>query len=127
MQLSIVGTEQQIETDAVTFPDFWQLYPKRVAKKDAMRAWDRLKPDQQMQACVALMDWRTIWLQRGELQYVPNAAKWLNGERFEDEFPADFTRSQIKPASHQPFKQDEPTERAPMPDRLREMLKGMRR
>ncbi len=71
-----------------TFDDFWLLYPRHIARKDASRAWTRLRPEDQVAALVALVLWRKIWLKRGELDYVPHAATWLNAERWTDEPPA---------------------------------------
>jgi len=125
--MELVASNTFPEPNAVEFSDFWLLYPRRVARKAALQAWDKLKPAQQMQACVALMDWRTIWLQRGDVQFIPHAATWLNGERFDDELPADFVRSKAAPASHSAFKPDAPTAVAPMPDKLRVMLAELKR
>lgn len=70
------------------FEAFWKLYPKKKGRKDALKAWNKLKPDPEMQAVmiVALGKHRASrdWLKDGG-QYVPLAATWLNGERWEDE------------------------------------------
>lgn len=68
----------------VEFDDFWQKYPKKVAKKDAMKAWIKLNPESQQKAFEALPLHCKRW---DDPQYIPHAATWLNGERFEDELP----------------------------------------
>src|SRR6185369_6134585 len=70
-----------------TFDDVWLLYPKHVARKAAAHAWNRLKPEDQVAALVAAITWRRIWLKRGEIDFVPHAATWLNGERWTDDLP----------------------------------------
>lgn len=77
------------------FDRFWKLYPKKRGRKDALKAWHRLKPDDQLQDTLiaALGNHRLSrdWLKDGG-QYVPLAATWLNGERWADELaPASQT------------------------------------
>jgi len=72
-----------------SFADFWSLYPRRVARKDAERAWQRLSADERIDATIAISKWRAVWVARGEMQYVPHASSWLRGERWEDELPTD--------------------------------------
>ena len=68
------------------FDAFWALYPRRVAKADARRAWAKMKPSQQEAAAAALPEHVKYWGAVGtELQYIPYPASWLNGERYEDE------------------------------------------
>lgn len=67
------------------FDAFWALYPRKVAKADARKAWVRKKPDQQAAAIGALPDHVRYWAATGtESQYIPHPATWLNGERYED-------------------------------------------
>lgn len=70
------------------FDQFWQAYPKRVAKKPARRAWDKLHVDNDLLAKIlAALAWqkRTDDWQRDGGRYIPNPATWLNGGRWEDE------------------------------------------
>lgn len=70
------------------FDQFWQAYPKRVAKKPARRAWDKLHVDIDLLAKIlAALAWqkRTDDWQRDGGRYIPNPATWLNGGRWEDE------------------------------------------
>lgn len=66
------------------FNDFWAIYPKKVAKKDAEKAWNRLTEAQKATALEALPAHAQRW---DDPQYMPHAATWLNGERFDDELP----------------------------------------
>lgn len=69
------------------FDDFWAAWPKRVAKKDARRAWDKLNAAAKLAVMVALPKHIKKWQQESTPQnYIPHPATWLNGERWEDEF-----------------------------------------
>ena len=72
---------------SIEFSDFWGMYPRRVAKKDARKAWDKISPKLHTQIITALFEWSRIWKDRGEIEYIPYPASWLNGERWEDEYP----------------------------------------
>lgn len=74
--------------DPAAFDAFWLLYPKKVGKDDAQRAWQGKKPDPETQrkilagvrALMAQPDW-----DRENRKFVPNPATFLNGRRWEDE------------------------------------------
>lgn len=69
-----------------TFDTFWAIWPKREAKKDALRAWAKLRPDQQTAAIKALPAHVQRWRSEGRARnHIPHPATWLNGERWEDE------------------------------------------
>lgn len=68
------------------FDAFWELYPRKVAKADARKAWKRRKPEEQGRAILALHHHAVYWAATGtEPQYIPHPATWLNGERYDDE------------------------------------------
>ena len=68
------------------FDTFYKAYPKKKCKKDAKKAWAKIKMTQELfdeiltalEKTKASREWRDI-------QYVPYPATWLNGERWEDE------------------------------------------
>ena len=68
------------------FDEFWSLYPRKIAKATARKAWAKLSPEQQLMAAKAIdthcQYWRT---KETPLEYIPYASSWLNGERYEDE------------------------------------------
>ena len=65
------------------FEKFWSAYPKKVAKKDALRAWSRIRESLYPVIMSALEKHKTS--QQWQRGYIPHAATWLNGERWEDE------------------------------------------
>ena len=67
---------------------FWALYPKKVDKANAIRAWNRLKADRKLmgimsaalKAQMATEEWR-----RDNGRAIPYPSTWLNNRRWEDE------------------------------------------
>jgi hypothetical protein len=118
-ELRAVARENEIP-DA--FSDFWLLYPRRVARKDARKAWDRIPDSLHARIFTALVDWRVIWRDK-DVEYLPYPATWLNGERWEDEVPAEYKRSNL---SHVPVAPAAPSARTPLPDHVRSLLAKLR-
>lgn len=66
------------------FNVFWKQYPKKVAKPYALKVWKKINPsDELLQKMLAAIN--TQGLRNKDIQFVPNPATWLNGERWEDE------------------------------------------
>ena len=69
------------------FEVFWKLYPNKKSKKDARKAWEKLKPSAELRQTLmtALGSHRVSrdWT-KDDGQYVPMASTWLNGERWTD-------------------------------------------
>lgn len=72
---------------AEAFEVFWKLYPNKKSKKDARKAWEKLKPSAELRQALmtALGNHRVSrdWT-KDDGQYVPMASTWLNGERWTD-------------------------------------------
>lgn len=110
--------------DKILFTDFWTLYPKRMARRDAERAWSKIDAAEHPAILLALVAWRRVWRQRDDDQYIPYPASWLRGERWTDELPVEYTRSH---ASHAPAKLPEEGERrGEMPEAVRALLAKIR-
>jgi len=71
-----------------TFADFWKAYPRKVAKKAALKAWTRaLREGATPEAILdALARWRRSGQFPTDMQYVPHPTTWLNQGRWEDEY-----------------------------------------
>lgn len=68
------------------FDEFWSRYPRKVGKKAARRAWDRLDHDSRLAAIDAIDAHTQVWWKEGRSSAtIPHASTWLNGERWEDE------------------------------------------
>lgn len=84
--------------DSVAFDRFWALYPRKVGKSAAEKAWAKIKVTADLFDLMAkaLAAWTvsTDWTKDGG-QFIPHASTWLNGKRWEDELP--------QPAGAAPF------------------------
>jgi hypothetical protein len=68
------------------FDEFWYLYPRKIAKATAKKAWAKLSAEQQLMAAKAINTHCEYWKSKEtELEFIPHASSWLNGERYEDE------------------------------------------
>lgn len=71
-----------------SFNQFWAAYPKKTAKAQALKAWEKLKPDEELTAKILTsleqQKYSVQWT-KDSGQYIPYAATWLNGKRWEDE------------------------------------------
>lgn len=70
------------------FDRFWAVYPRRVAKREAQKAWRQIDPDDALteRICAAVEQARQSdqW-RRAEGRYVPHPATWLRRGGWEDE------------------------------------------
>ena len=67
------------------FDAFWELYPRKVAKPKAERAWRKVTDDGAVMAGLAC--WNAYWKSRDDPRFVPYPATWLNDERWNDDPP----------------------------------------
>ena len=67
------------------FDDFWQLWPRREGKANAVKAWQKaikkISEPELLEKARAYVTSPTV----PQTQFVPHAATWLNGERWNDE------------------------------------------
>ena len=123
--LRVIGNAVIDEDEQPTFAAFWLLWPKRVAKFEAERAWKRLSAADQIDALIGLVAWRQVWIRRGEMQYVPYASTWLHQQRWTDELPDQWASTSAH-ASHVEAKLPESGERSRMPDHVKAALAKLR-
>lgn len=75
------------KTPSIPFADFWVIYPRKVGKGAAEKAWAKVNPDPSLfeRICDALAEQRQseAWRKDGG-QFVPHPATWLNQQRWED-------------------------------------------
>ena len=82
------------ETDDLTYSDefeaFMRVYPKRVGKGAAWRAWKKLRPSKTLQRRMAeAVKAQSTWpdWQRDNGKYIPHPSTWINQARWDDEPP----------------------------------------
>lgn len=70
------------------FLNFWKEYPRKVAKQPALKAFIKLKPDDElfehMMSSLAKQRDSPSWKENGG-KFIPYPATWLNQKRWEDE------------------------------------------
>ena len=86
--------------ESAAFDTFWTAYPRHTNKKAAQQAFQKINPDADLLNIMlqSVSAWKLSqqWTKDGG-QYIPHAATWLNGRRWEDEVPkaAAFTGKQV--------------------------------
>jgi len=90
------------------FESFWKQYPRKVAKRAALGAFNRLTKDEQAQAVEAIEQHVAYWKLKGtEMDFIPHASTWLHQGRFEDIL--DMTPKEVKRPSLPWYSNDELT------------------
>jgi hypothetical protein len=79
--------KKKSETD-ICFDRFWAVYPRKVGKDAAWRAWQKRRPSEELtNTILAALAWQKQqdnWI-RESGRYVPNPATWINQGRWQDE------------------------------------------
>lgn len=71
-----------------SFESFWSEYPKKISKQAALKAWNKLSPDDMLlKNILSALEIQTKSEQwtKDKGKYIPYPASWLNGMRWEDE------------------------------------------
>jgi hypothetical protein len=80
--INITIKEPSIETSSKDFDKFWNLYPKKIAKADALKAWNKATKTKTAEKLLQL----TKAYAEGKLPdqtYIPYPASWLNKGLYE--------------------------------------------
>lgn len=76
-----------LPTDQIeAFERFWQEFPRKIAKAEARRAWiqtEKIRPTLDSLIVALRAQRNTLWVNT-QPQFIPHAATWLRGERWED-------------------------------------------
>jgi hypothetical protein len=90
------------------FEQFWQIYPRKIAKRAAQKAFDRLTKQEQSDALEAIEQHVAYWKLKGtEIDFICHATTWLNQGRWEDIL--DMTPKEVKRPSLPWYSNDELT------------------
>lgn len=77
---TLTVTEPSKESNG-QFDEFWHLYPRKVAKAKAEKAWRNLTKTDKKAALMSV----TTWPFSAETRFIPHAATWINQKRWEDD------------------------------------------
>ena len=81
------------------FLSFWEVYPKKLSKLNAMNAWAKITPtDDVVRRIVSDVTAKRNspdWIKDGG-QFIPHPATYLNGRRWEDMFEAPETKETLE-------------------------------
>lgn len=69
------------------FCAFWTRWPRKVARKEAEKAWHQEVTADDEPAIHAALDWQVPIFERRDPERIPHAATWLRGRRWDDEQP----------------------------------------
>ena len=69
------------------FESFWSIWPKRTAKADARRAWEKAVKKESPEVIIQAATEYARSPYKPERQFIPLPATWLNGERWADDLP----------------------------------------
>lgn len=89
--------EKKLKPTTEGFEEFWAAYPKKVAKADAEKAWDKIRPD--LETVLTALSWQRKsddWTKDGG-RYIQYPASYLNSKRYQDEKPK--PKSSFQPQS----------------------------
>ena len=90
------------------FDQFWQHYPRKIAKRAAQKAFDRLTKQEQSDAVEAIEQHVAYWKLKGtDMEFICHATTWLNQGRWEDIL--DMTPKEVKRPSLPWYSNDELT------------------
>lgn len=67
------------------FEDFWAAYPRKVGKGNARKAFAKALKNSSVEEIASGLNRQIEALSSKEQQFIPHAATWLNGERWNDE------------------------------------------
>ena len=83
------------------FEDFWELYPRKVGKGSALKAWIKVKADSFAGRIFSALEWQVHqeqWTKDGG-QFIPHPATWLNQARWDDK-PMEVENHGAEPKSY---------------------------
>ena len=87
-------TNNQVNKEYIDrFDEFWKHYPRKVSKPNALKAWIKIKPDDDLTKTIISAISKQN-LSAKEEQFIPHPASWLNGKRWEDEVKVTSTPHQ---------------------------------
>lgn len=109
-----------------SFEKFWQAYPKKVVRIAALKAWQKLSPDQRLfDEIMAALEKHTAqdsWHKENG-KYIPKPSNWLSDERWADELSSPQASVDFDDMPWDPTHPTHPTAGLPTEDQVNEILR----
>lgn len=87
-EVAMPREKEREKTTTSDFDIFWDQYPRKIAKGNAVKAYVKALKKTDAQAILnGLANYLPAWAQTEE-KFIPHAATWLNGERWADQVAA---------------------------------------
>lgn len=102
----------------MSFDEFWNLYPRKVDKIGARRAWNKAIKTASVEVIMAGLRRYLASVAGKELTFVAHPSTWLNRERWNDDYGGQIARVGGKPKDPNAWMQDR--ELAPWQEKARE-------
>ncbi len=111
----------------ITFDEFWAVWPKRVQRKAAEKAFAKIKPAHHQNILSAIEKQKKTdrWRKNGG-EFIPHASTWLNGERWNDEIEVVLERPKQSASPVVPI-QERTEPRGKPPPAIQKMVAEYRR
>jgi hypothetical protein len=119
---AVVVAEKAHGRQADRFSEFWELYPKKVARKPAAEKWKAKKLDAKASEILADVRARMKSDRRWLEGYIPNATTYLTQERWQDEI-----QGAVKPPSAVPSGKPAGPSESPLENQLNWIAEMVRR
>lgn len=77
---------KEIYKEKIAFDIFYNLYPVKKSKQEALKKWNKLKIEEQQQ-CIDVLksDKHKHWLSKQDIKFIKHPSTWLNQGCWEDE------------------------------------------
>lgn len=82
-------------SQAESFARFWEIYPRKVAKESAEKAWAKIDPPEHLvsRIILAVENQKKVDSRFREIRFTPHPATWLNGREWENTYETGGTQN----------------------------------
>ena len=81
----LISSKKPRVTSSAEFDKFWMVYPRKVNKGLAMKAWEKAASKAAPALIIAAVEAWKVSVDFPDPDFIPHPSSWLNGERWSDE------------------------------------------
>lgn len=86
LKITVVNAKQEQKEAEAMFEEFWAVYPRKVNKVNAFKAFKKVCKDRKMlEKLIDAVEKHKKTEQWKTTKLIPHASTWLNGQRWEDD------------------------------------------